>query len=68
MANHISVYLNKDPRNLKAKEKSRKIKKQPKAKKVEPDEPKTFFDPKNIPKLKKIQNKIESMQIPKKWE
>jgi len=27
----------------------------------------TFFDPKNIPKLKKIEEKIKAMQIPKKW-
>jgi len=27
-----------------------------------------FHDPKNIPKLKKIEAKLNSMQIPKKWE
>lgn len=26
-----------------------------------------YFDPKNIPKLKKIEQKINAMQIPKKW-
>jgi len=26
-----------------------------------------FTDPKNIPKLKKIEEKINAMQIPKKW-
>lgn len=28
---------------------------------------KSFFDPKNIPKLKKIEEKINAIQIPKKW-
>jgi len=28
---------------------------------------KSFFDLKNIPKLKKIEQKINAMQIPKKW-
>jgi hypothetical protein len=47
------------------RDRHRNIKK--KAKIVKPDKPLTFFDPKNIPKLKKIEQKINAMQIPKKW-
>ena len=46
-------------------QKHRKIKK--KAKIVKPDKSETFFEPENIPKLKKIERKINAMQIPKKW-
>jgi len=68
MANHISVYLNKEPMNLRNKTKSRKIKKKAKAKIVNPEKVHTFFDPKNITKLKKIKNKVDKLQIAKKWE
>jgi len=36
--------------------------------KNKPEKVTTFFDPKNIPKLKKIEARLNSMQIPKKWE
>lgn len=61
----INDYLNKEPQSLRFKSKARKIKK--KAKIVKPVKTETFFDPKNIPKLKKIEEKINAMQIPKKW-
>ncbi len=65
MSSSIGDYLNKEPQSLRFKTKARKIKK--KVKIVKPDKSETFFDPKNIPKLKKIEEKINSMQIPKKW-
>ncbi len=62
----INNYLNQEPHNLRNKTKSRKIKS--KAKIVKPDRVTSFHDPKNIPKLKKIEARLNSMQIPKKWE
>ncbi len=35
---------------------------------VKPDRVISFHDPKNIAKLKKIEARLNSMQIPKKWE
>ncbi len=62
----INNYLNNESHNIRNKTKSRKIKS--KAKIVKPDRVTSFHNPKNIPKLKKIEARLNSMQIPKKWE
>ena len=35
---------------------------------LDENNPRTFFDPENIPKLKKLSEKLDELKIPKKWE